>query len=137
VSRLIRPAPKLTSDDALMWELLSTGHLHLQRCTDSGHVRFPPGPVCPNCRRGAAEWAPVSGRGGVLSWVVFRRQYFDGIEPPHVVVAGELAEGPILLADFDGDTSVLALDLPIELVVAPAEFDDGTTRPLYRWRAGT
>ena len=80
---------------------------------------------------------PVSGRGGVLSWVVFRRQYFDGIEPPHVVVAGELAEGPILLADFDGDPSVLALDLPIELVVAPAAFEDGITRPLYRWTASS
>jgi hypothetical protein len=73
----------------------------------------------------------------VLSWVVFRRQYFDGIEPPHVVVAGELAEGPIVLADFDGDPSVLALDLPIEVVVAPAEFEDGITRALYRWKAAS
>ena len=116
-----------------MWDLLSTGRLHLQRCTGCAQVRFPPGPVCPTCRGDRAEWIAVSGRGGVLSWVVFRRQYFDGIEPPHVVVAGELAEGPILLADFDGDPSVLALDLPIELVVAPAEFEDGITRPLYRW----
>ena len=82
-----------------------------------------------------AQVTPVSGRGDVLSWVIFRRQYFDGIEPPHVVVAGELAEGPIVLADFDGDPTVLALDLAIELAVAPAEFDDGVTRPLYRWRA--
>ena len=56
---------------------------------------------------------------------------------PHVVVAGELVEGPILLADFDGDPSVLALDLPIELVVAPAAFEDGITRPLYRWTASS
>src|SRR3954463_12805645 len=92
---------------------------------------------CPDGRGDGAEWVPLSGRGGVLSWVVFRRQYFDGIEPPHVVVAGELAEGPIVLADFDGDTSALALDLPIELVVAPAEFEDGITCPLYRWSAST
>lgn len=51
--------------------------------------------------------------------------------------SAELAEGPILLADFDGDPSVLALHLPIELVVAPAEFEDGITRPLYRWRASS
>ena len=133
MSRLIRPTPRLTTHDARMWDLLSTGRLHLQRCAMCAQVRFPPGPVCPSCRADRAEWIAVSGRGGVLSWVVFRRQYFDAIEPPHVVVAGELVEGPIVLADFDGDPSVLALDLAIELVIAPAEFDDGVTRPLYRW----
>jgi uncharacterized protein len=135
VSEQIRPAPRLTADDARMWDLLSTGRLHLQRCTVCEHVRFPPGPVCPACQRDRAEWLAVAGSGSVLSWVTFRRQYFDGIEPPHVVVAAELAEGPILLADFDGDSSVLALDLPVELVIAPARFDDGTTRQLYRWTA--
>ena len=119
-----------------MWEAV---HLQdpPQRCS-AAQLCFPPGPVCPTCRGDRAEWIAVSGRGGVLSWVVFRRQYFDGIEPPHVVVAGEaLAEGPILLADFDGDPSVLALDLPIELVVAPAEFEDRITRPLYHWTASS
>ena len=134
MSERVRPVPQVDIDDAPMWGHVADGALRLQRCTSCGYVRFPPGPVCPACLSPDTTWDQMAGRGRVLSWVVFRRQYFAGMEPPYAVVAGQLEEGPILLADLvDDDLDGIGLDAPLELVVEPATFEDGSTRPLYRW----
>ncbi len=48
-------------------------------------------------------WKPLSGRGKILSWVVFHRQYFEDYPPPYNVVAVQLAEGPIVISNLTGD----------------------------------
>jgi hypothetical protein len=66
--------------------------------------------------RATATWTPVSGRGKLLSWVTFRRQYFGEYPSGHVVVSLELEEGPlcITIPRELGDRA-LADDLEMEL----------------------
>jgi uncharacterized OB-fold protein len=46
----------------------------------------------------------VSGRGEILSWTIFHKQYFDDHPTPYNVVAVKLAEGPIFTTNLLGDT---------------------------------
>lgn len=48
------------------------------------------------------EWRPVSGRGEILSWVIFHRRYFDDFPPPYNAIAVRLVEGPILVSNLIG-----------------------------------
>lgn len=113
---LKRPDPHLGLYDRDFWAYLSTGAMHLQLCNACWHRWFPPGPVCPRCQLREWSWRPVSGRGVVLSWAVFHRQYFAEMPAPYTVVAGELEEGPIVVADFDAkDEGDLHLHMPMRL----------------------
>jgi uncharacterized OB-fold protein len=66
----------------------------MQRCLQCDALRWPPGPVCPHCWCERAEWAPLSGRGRLQSWVVYRRQYDEAFPVPFAVGLVELEEGP-------------------------------------------
>ena len=47
----------------------------------------------------AAPGTALSGRGRLLSWTVFHRQYFPAAAVPYIVVAVETEEGPILVGN--------------------------------------
>jgi uncharacterized OB-fold protein len=82
---------------AQFWEFTKSRELRLQRCDDCEQFRWPPAPVCDGCLSESFTLTPVSGRGTVLAWVTFRRQYFPEYPPPHTVVSLELAEGPLFI----------------------------------------
>ena len=89
-------------DDLPMWASMKAGKLQLQRCDQCGHFRYPPAPVCPQCLSARATWTAVSGKGTVLSWVVFHKKYFDDHVPPYNSVAVQLEEGPIIVTQLQG-----------------------------------
>jgi uncharacterized protein len=89
-------------DDLPMWASMKAGKLQLQRCDPCGHFRYPPAPVCPQCLSARATWTAVSGKGTVLSWVVFHKKYFDDHVPPYNSVAVQLEEGPIIVTQLQG-----------------------------------
>jgi uncharacterized OB-fold protein len=89
-------------DDLPMWASMKAGKLQLQRCDPCGHFRYPPAPVCPQCLSARASWTAVSGKGTVLSWVVFHKKYFDDHVPPYNSVAVQLEEGPIIVTQLQG-----------------------------------
>jgi uncharacterized protein len=89
-------------DDLPMWASMQAGKLQLQRCDSCGHFRYPPAPVCPLCLAAKATWTAVSGRGTVLSWVIFHKKYFDDHVPPYNSVAVQLEEGPIIVTQLQG-----------------------------------
>jgi len=104
--------------------------MRLQRCRGTGAFYYPPGPVCPESLSFDVEWAPVSGRGKVLSWTVFHRQYLPAWPAPHLVVAVQLEEGPIMIGHMDhARVDELALDLPV--VVEYADHPDGYRIPMF------
>jgi uncharacterized OB-fold protein len=65
------------------WAYTQKKELRLQKCSDCGKFRFPPGPTCDKCLSDEAEWAAVAGRGKVLSWTTFRRKYFEEYPAAH------------------------------------------------------
>ncbi len=129
----VRPAPRRGVWEVPFWQHVEQRHLHLQRCDPCGTVWYPPGPACPRCLSTAWTWTAVAGSGELLSWVIFRRQYFPTIPPPYTVAAVALAEGPILIADTGADPGGLAIGDRMHLVYRAVEDEDGEPFTLYGW----
>jgi len=98
----MRPAPQPGLHDEPYWRYAAAGELRLQRCAGCGHVRYPPGPACPECLAAERSWERLSGTGELLAWTVFHRPYFPGIPVPYVVLAVRTPEGPILIGNLAG-----------------------------------
>lgn len=92
-----RPDRRMDPYAEQFWEFTKAREFRLQQCGECGKFRWPPAPVCDGCLSEAFEWTPVSGRGSVLSWVTFRRQYFSEYPSGHHVVSLELNEGPLFI----------------------------------------
>ena len=117
------PHPRPSLVDAPFWEYARRRELRLQQCLSCRAWRFPPAPICDQCLSPEAEWAELSGRGTVYSWVVFHRQYFPSLPPPYNVASIELAEGPLLIANvINIADDAIAIGLPVRVAwreVAP------------------
>jgi uncharacterized OB-fold protein len=129
------PRPLPGRDDEVFWGYLAAGEIRIQRCQDCGQWRYPPGPVCARCLSTAAQWVPIEGTGQLLSWATFHRRYFPMVDPPYLVVAVALAEGPIMCGDLRGPVpGELELGLPVRAVIEPASLEDGQECPIFGWR---
>jgi uncharacterized OB-fold protein len=115
------------------WEALAAGRHTFQRCTACGHAWLPPRHECPSCLQSAYDWEKASGRGRLVSWVVFHVAFDPAFAArlPYNVAIVELAEGPRLISNVVGidDPETLAIDQPLELVI---ESEDGVAIPRYR-----
>jgi uncharacterized OB-fold protein len=98
------PVPPVTDLTRPFWAGGLSGELRLQRCADCGHLRYPVAGICPRCLSPEAVWTATSGRGTVLSYVVFERAYHESWrdEVPYVVALIELDDGPVLLSNVIG-----------------------------------
>jgi uncharacterized protein len=96
------PSPVMGLYDAPMWASIRAGSMQLQQCDDCGKVLYPPGPVCPHCLSSNLTWKPVSGRGKIISWVIFHRTYLPAYPEPYNVIAVQLADGPLLMSNLEG-----------------------------------
>lgn len=130
-----KPLPRVTADNRAFWDATKRHELRLQRCGSCGRFRYPPAPVCPACLSETAEWARVSGRGTVTTFIVMHKVYFPGFagDVPYNVVQVELEEGPRLTANLiDVPNDQLRVGMAVEAV-----FDDVTpeiTLPRFRLR---
>jgi len=98
------PAPQRTPLNEPYWAALDRGQLSFQRCCRCGNAWLPARAECPRCLHAAWEWQPASGRGKLVSWVVYHRAYhpyFAGRVPYNVALV-ELDEGPRLISGIVG-----------------------------------
>jgi uncharacterized OB-fold protein len=93
-----RPVRSMDPYAEQFWGYTRDRQLRLQKCSDCGKFRWPPGPTCDRCLSDKTEWVPVAGRGKVLSWTTFHRKYFDEYPAPHTVIVLELDEGPLFVS---------------------------------------
>ena len=112
------PKPEPTELSRPFWEALRDGHLVFQRC-GSGHAFLPARRDCPACLRPDAQWERASGKGHLVSWVVYHTAYHPGFESrlPYNVALVELAEGPRLLTNIVDPNEALVADAPVELKI--------------------
>jgi uncharacterized OB-fold protein len=96
------PRPVMGLYDKPMWESIRAGGMKLQRCAQCGTWLYPPGPSCPKCLSCDLVWTPVSGRGKVVSWVVFHRHYLPAYPPPYNAIAVRLEEGVTMISNLEG-----------------------------------
>lgn len=123
--------PRLYSPyDAPMWESIANDEMKLQRCTESGTFRYPPGPMCPVSMSMEYEWVPISGKAKIVSWTVFHRQYLPAYPAPHLVVAVQLEEGPIMVSYMDYDEHArIKLEAPVRMIYV--DHADGYRLPKF------
>ncbi|TDV02359.1 Zn-ribbon domain-containing OB-fold protein [Paraburkholderia caballeronis] len=95
------PQPVMGLYDTMMWQTIRDGALQLQHCESCGTTLYPPAPVCPHCLSDKLEWRAVSGRGTVLSWVVFHKSYLDAYPAPYNVIAVRLDEGAVIVSNLE------------------------------------
>lgn len=129
----VRPTPRRGVYERPFWQYVEEQRLHLQYCARCDQCWYPPGPACPRCLSSNWSWEQVAGRGTLISWATFHRQYFDSLPPPYTVVAGELDEGPILITDIVGGPEGLQIGMPLALAYRGARSATGEAFTLYHW----
>jgi uncharacterized protein len=109
-----KPVPIPSRESLPYWEAAKQGRFVLPVCRSCGRFQTPPTSNCAACWSTDLEWAEPSGRGKVVSVVVYHRAYHPGFRDdlPYAVALVELAEGPRLVGNV--------LDVP------PEEVREGT-----------
>jgi hypothetical protein len=116
------------------WDGAARGELLVQKCGGCGRMRIPPRPMCPHCRSLANEWARVSGKGRVWSFVIPHPPLLPAYMPfaPYNVITVELDEDPSLrlvgnlVARADGpineiDPHSIQIGEPVRVVFAKVD----------------
>jgi uncharacterized OB-fold protein len=127
------PRPQPDDDARPFWDYTRTGELRVQRCAACGALRHPPRPMCARCHSLDVEWAPVSGRGTVFSYVVTHQPVHPALADrvPFATVLVELEEGPRLTSNLvDVPPGEITIGMPVEVVFE--RLDDEVTLPLFR-----
>ena len=128
-----KPLPAILPLERPYWEAARQHRLCLQRCAHCGAWRYPASPVCAQCDSPDYRWEQTTGRGVIVSWVVFHRLYFPSFanELPYNVALIRLTEGPIVVSNIvEADRAGLHSGLAVEVV-----FEDRTpevTVPMFR-----
>jgi len=97
-----RPLPAL--DDPVtrpFWEACRRRELTLQRCRGCDRLRFYPAPLCPHCHKGEADWARLSGRGSLASFVI--------VHPPVLPAFAACVPFAVALVELEEDDRIRLL----------------------------
>jgi len=121
--------PPVHEDAAPFWEGTRAGELRIPRCPETGRLFFPPRAVSPFAPHREPEWATVSGRGVIWSFVVPHPPLLPWYaeRAPYAVVAVALDEEPTvrlvgsLVAREGGaidevDPATIAIGAPVRVV---------------------
>jgi uncharacterized OB-fold protein len=108
VSTLPDTSDPLTRD---FWAAARESRLVVQQCADCGYLRWPPGPVCPECLRPGGAWTEIAPAGVLYSYTTYHRSFSAALtaDVPYSVGLVELFDGPRMygrLLDRPGELAV-------------------------------
>lgn len=128
------PLPVPTALSKPYWQALSEGRLVFQRCS-CGHAWLPARRHCPACLGSDLQWEQASGKGRLLSWVVYHTAYHEAFASrlPYNVAIVELDEGPRLITNMIDACDQLRGDAPVQLAV---QHEDGVALARFRMDTG-
>ena len=128
-----KPLPRITSLTKEFWEGCKRHELLIQRCKDCGTYHHYPRSMCPDCGSWNAEWAKVSGRGKVYTYIVAVQPFhpaFSG-DVPYAVAIVELEEGVRMVSNImDCGPDDIYIGMPVEVVYD--DVTDDMTLPRFR-----
>ena len=113
------PLPEPTPLSKPYWDALVQGQFVYQSCRRCKHAWLPARSECPECLEADWEWAPASGRGRVVSWVVFHHAYHEAFKTriPYNVTLVELHEGPRLLTNITNPERGIEVGRTVNLAI--------------------
>lgn len=109
----------MTNDFAGFWNACRQKTFVLRKCSACGHIYWPPSPFCPACASAETDWAQLSGKGRVHSFVVFRRAFDPRLtaELPYVVATIRLDEGARIISNvINCPVDDVRVEMPVRLV---------------------
>jgi uncharacterized OB-fold protein len=111
------PLPEPTPLSKPYWDALAEGRLTFQHCGNCGHNWLPPRAECPECLGAEWEWQTASGKGRVISWVIYHHAYHEAFRDrlPYNVALVELDEGPRLITNIVNPEAGMKAERPVEL----------------------
>lgn len=113
----LRPDRTLGPGHDIFWDWCAKGELRLQRCDACGRLAWPVVQRCESCDRDQLTWERLSGRGKVISWCTFEREYYKGVLPvPWDTILVELEEGALFISNPKGFSwPDIVPDMPVRL----------------------
>jgi uncharacterized OB-fold protein len=81
----VRPVPLPDALTAPFWEAARRHELRIQHCMACSTYMHPPMEECKKCGSGNIEWALLSGKATVYSFIVDHRLMVPGFDEPYVV----------------------------------------------------
>jgi uncharacterized OB-fold protein len=81
----VRPVPIPDDLTRPYWEAARRHELRIQRCTDCRGYQHPPQQACLKCAGANLEWALLSGKGKVYTFVIDRRLMVPTFDEPYVI----------------------------------------------------
>ena len=113
------------------WRAARLRTIAMQRCDACAYLRWPPGPVCPECQHPGAHWSPVRPTGVLWSSAEYHRAFdpaFAG-DIPYTVGLIELDDGPRMYGTMRGRVELDDIGRPVRAVFV--DVDDEHT--LIHW----
>ncbi len=127
------PLPSPSPESLPFWESCRNRELRTQRCRRCQRFWFPPSLLCQHCWSREWSWERLSGRGSLVSYVVYRRVYHPAFRNrlPYVVGVIGLAEGVRFLTRLtEVKPEEVYCGLEVEVVFEAVV--DGVVLPLFR-----
>jgi uncharacterized OB-fold protein len=115
------------------WDAARDHRLVVQRCDRCRCYRHYPQYLCPDCGSENWTWAPLSGRGAVVSYATAHQAFHPGWQPriPYTVATVELDEGVRMVSDLTPeDASRVQVGAPVEVFFE--DVNGGITLPRFR-----
>ena len=127
-----KPLPQVDEENAPYWEYCKKHELRLQKCTQCGHIRARISTVCPKCNSTEHEWAKMSGKGKVFSYIIYHRAFHPAYanEIPYNVAIIELEEGPRMQSNVDCGIDEIKIEMPVEVYFE--DTSDDISLPKFR-----
>jgi len=122
-----RPDRTLGTNHDTFWDYCAKGELRLQKCGKCGHIQWPVKHKCESCGATDFTWEAMSGKGKVVSWCTFERDYYGGMLPiPWDTILVALDEGPTFLSNPKGFSWLdMSLDMPVKVAFIDCEDSAG------------
>src|SRR5215469_7784213 len=111
-----RPLPDVHDPlTAPFWTAAAERKLVVQACGECGYLRWPPGPICPECQADRNVWTEVRPTGLLWSVATYHRALDPAFadEVPYSVALVELDDGPWMYGRLSGDPEKFVLDTPV------------------------
>jgi len=125
-----RPDRTLGPGHDEFWAWCDRSELRLQRCSICGELSWPVVQACEWCEGTRFVWERMCGRGKIVSWCTFERDYYAGLLPiPWETILVELEEGPLFISNpLDLSWRDIRFNMPVKLTFLDCEDHAGAFR---------